>query len=73
MSIDFIGWWTLAIHSFKLLLLIAVSIPHKLFLNVPGDLETNCVAGGKDPILAACMPIAGGVPSTGCAFWGERC
>lgn len=35
---------------------------------MPGDLETNCVAGGKDPVLAALMLIAKSVPYTGCAF-----
>lgn len=35
---------------------------------MPGDLETNCVAGGKDPVLAALMLIDKSVPYTGCAF-----
>lgn len=49
----------MAIHSFKLTPLTVISFLHKSLLNVPGDLETNCVARGKDPVLAAFMLIIG--------------
>lgn len=49
----------MAIHSFKLLPLTAISFLHKSLLNVPGDLETNYVARGKDPVLASFMLITG--------------